>query len=162
MSETNTVEKAQSKLPLYRGVIALAWADHELHPEEKSKLHEMISAHRELTTEDRAKLHAEIHTRISLADVWPHITDPQDRARLIDLSNIIFQQDDEFCDDERLLIERFQAKHLASIDISSIEKDLAQFSSDQTAQREQERQTYREWAKQYGVIEQIRSVFSGR
>ena len=70
MSETSTVEKTQSKMPLYRGLIALAWADHELHPEEKSKLHEIISEHRDLTTEERARLHAEIHTRIALADVW--------------------------------------------------------------------------------------------
>ena len=33
-----------SRLALYEGMIALAWADHELHAEEKQRLHDLIKA----------------------------------------------------------------------------------------------------------------------
>lgn len=159
MSDAAVQDQKSSKLALYRGLISLAWADHELHADEKSKLHEIIAEHRDLSVEDRAKLHLEVHTRTPLAMVWDDITDPQDRARLIDMANIIFQQDGDFCDDERELIESFQKKHLKSIGVDAIKTDLSSFSVEQAKQREIDREAYRAWASQYGLIGRLKAAF---
>lgn len=159
MSDAVIQDEKLSKLALYRGLIALAWADHELHADEKSTLHEIISSHRDLTEDQRATLHDEVDHRVTLSDIWGQITDPQDRARLIDMANIIFQQDGDFCEDERALIEKFQAKHLQSIGLHSIEKDLASFTEEQARQREIEREELKAWVNQYGMFGRIKAAF---
>lgn len=152
MADTAIQNQNTSKLALYRGLIALAWADHELHPDEKSTLHEIIDNHLGLSVEDRAQLHGEVDQPVELSSVWPDISDPQDRARLIDMSNVIFQQDNDFSDAERDLIERFQTKHLASIDIGSVTADLESFSEELARLRKKESDEIKAWASQYGLF----------
>ena len=154
--------KDSSKYPLYRGLIALAWADHELHADEKAALHDSIDAHVGLTVEERAVLHSEVDLNVQLESVWGDITDPQDRARLIDMSNIIFQQDGDFCEDEQELIDRFTAQHLASIGSDKIRSDLSAFSKEQAEQREADRRAYKEWASQYSIMGRLKAVFGGK
>ena len=148
-----------SKISLYRGLIALAWADHELHADEKATLHDIIDAHVGLTDEDRAVLHSEVDINVQLESVWSDISDPQDRARLIDMSNLIFQQDGEFSDDERALIDTFSSKHLASIGAESIRSELGAFSEAQAEQREADRRAYKEWASQYSLMGRLKAAF---
>ena len=160
MQAGDTKPAQSSKISLYRGLIALAWADHELHVDEKTTLHEIINTHKDLSTEDRALLAAEVDKPVALADVWPDITNPQDRARLIDMANIIFQQDGDYCGNEQELIERFQAKHLSSIGVSAIQKDLSAFSAQQAEELETERAKLKAWASQYGLMGRIKSLFA--
>ncbi len=159
--QAGDVESVQSsKVALYRGLIALAWADHELHPDEKDTLHSIINSHRDLTDDDRAGLNAQVDTPVALTDVWPDITNVQDRARLIDMANIIFQQDGDYCEDEEMLITRFQQKHLSSIGVERITQDLTAFTAEQAHQRVKEREDLKAWASQYGLMGRIRAIFS--
>ncbi|MAK59785.1 MAG: hypothetical protein CMK09_02280 [Ponticaulis sp.] len=151
-----------SKYSLYRGLIALAWADHELHVDEKATLHDIIDAHQGLTVEERAVLHSEVELKVDMETVWPDITEAQDRARLIDMANIIFQQDGEICDNEFELIETFKTRHFASLDMAAIRADLSSFSEAQAAQRDAERQSYKEWASQYSLMGRLKAAFDGK
>ena len=160
MSDVAEQAQTSSNVALYRGLIALAWADHELHPDEKSTLHDIIDNHIGLTDEDRTKLHSEVERRVSLSSVWPDITDPQHRARLIDMANIIFQQDGDFSDAERDLIETFRVRHLNSIDIDAVRADMSGFMADHAEKLEAEREEIRAWASQYGLIGSLKKAFS--
>ena len=160
MADSMATTTNASKVALYQGLIALAWADHDLHENEKATLHHIISSHKGLTEADRQVLHVQVDQPVKLADVWPHITDPQDRARLIDFANTIFQQDDEFCDDERALIEAFHHKHLASIGGDAVAKDLRAFASRHKDEMNAQRAEYRDWARQYGLFATIQRGFS--
>lgn len=159
MSDVILEDQKSSKLALYRGLIALAWADHQLHEDEKSTLHEIIESHRDLNDAQRAVLRDEIDQKITLGEVWDDIRDPQDRARLIDMANIIFQQDGEFSSDEQAVIDSFQARHLKSVGVDAIREDLSRFTEEQARQREIDREAYKAWASQYGLIGRIRAVF---
>ena len=159
MAEHAAEIQNNSKLAFYRGLIGLAWADHELHSDEKQALRDVISHHRDLSETDRNRLLSEVDEPISLETVWPEITDPQDRARLIDMANAIFQKDGEICDHEWDLIETFRAKHLSSIGIESIKADLASFAGEEKQRNDNERQEIRDWARQYSLVEQIKGMF---
>ena len=159
MSEAVIEDQKASKLALYRGLIALAWSDHELHPDEKETLHHIINTHQGLCDADRSDLNNQVDHPVSLDTIWADISNPHDRARLIDMANTIFQQDGAICDNERDLIETFQARHLASIDADRIASDLKAFTAEEQAQREKDREMYREWARQFSLVERVKAIF---
>ena len=159
MNEPWDASRHASRVSLYRGLIALAWADHELHHEEKAALHDIFDAHAGLTAENRAVLHTEVDRSIDLEDVWPLITDVQDRARLIDMANIIFQQDGNYSSEERAMIHRFTARHLASVNADSIAQEMALLTDAQKAARELEREDMKIWASQYSIIGRLKVAF---
>jgi uncharacterized tellurite resistance protein B-like protein len=111
---------SNSRFALYEGLIGLAWADHVLHDSEREALHELIDGNRFFSDEQRAELHARIDTREELSTIWTRITEPQDRARLIDWANTIFGADGEFADVEKTLLARKRAKHLETLDMPAI------------------------------------------
>lgn len=159
MSDAVLDETITSKFALYQGLIALAWADHDLHEDETRILTEIIDSHQGLTAYQRDQLHHQIRQPTSPKEIWPYITDPQDRARLIDMANIIFQQDGEFSINEKEVIERFTAAHLSSIQAGQIEADLDAFSDEQTERRKLEREELREYASKYSFMAGMKRMF---
>tara|TARA_B100000678_G_scaffold105833_1_gene88723 strand:- start:1691 stop:2179 length:489 start_codon:yes stop_codon:yes gene_type:complete len=159
MNEPWDAGRHASRVALYRGLIALAWADHELHEDERAALHDILDAHLGLTAENRAVLHTEVERSIQLEDVWPQITEARDRARLIDMANIIFQQDGEYSAEERAVIHRFTARHLASVNADSIASELALLTDAQKAVRDREREEMKAWASQYSIIGRLKAAF---
>ncbi|MAP94457.1 MAG: hypothetical protein CMK07_05845 [Ponticaulis sp.] len=159
MTELLADVEDSSRFALYRGVIALAWADHELHDDEKTKLHDIITLHQGLSDEQRASLLKMVDEPVTMDEIWPDITSAQHRARLIDLANLMFQQDGVICDSERELYDRFLAKHLNSLDQAAIARDIDELINRQADLREQREADLKDYARQYSLIEKIKGVF---
>lgn len=150
-----------SRLALYEGMIALAWADHELHAEEKQRLHDLIDHNSFFSDAQRAELHRMVDVKVDLALIWPRITHPQDRARLIDIANAIFASDGERCDMEQMLQSEMLSQHLSTLDVSAIRSDLDTLSQEQRAQREADAEELRNYAREFSLVSLIGKQFDG-
>jgi hypothetical protein len=118
----------ESQIQMFRGIIALAWADHELTEDEQQQLAFFIEKHLYLSAEQRAQLLDEVQHAVKLADIWPSITDKHDRAHLLNIAPVIFQKDGVYCDTEKELYELYEQKHLDSIGAVYVEQEIRLFA----------------------------------
>ena len=115
---------SDSRLALYEGLISLAWVDERLDPAEKIVLEDIFAQHHGLTDEQRVALTRDITTPVRLADIWPRLTDPQDRARFLDMADVIFKSDGEVDDSEADIYAVKLAKHLGTLDLDGVKREL--------------------------------------
>lgn len=114
-----------SQMAMFRGAIALAWADGALDPQEIGQLETFIRNNIHLSDAQKRQLLADIQSHVRLEDVWGAITDKHDRAHLINIADLIFWKDGAFCHNEREVYEKIQADHLKNLDTDTLEKDLS-------------------------------------
>lgn len=134
---TNT----NSHFQMYRGALALFWADGQFTQSEINKFIELVENSIRLTKEQKDLLNTDITTHIKIADVWPQITDPMDRAHLINIANMLFWQDGAFCHTEREVIEKLEREHLSTLKTDELERDLEFMARNARAMwKEEERQ----------------------
>jgi hypothetical protein len=145
-----------SRLAMYEGMIALAWADHELAEDEKQGLRELIDGNPRFTDAQREKLHSDVDRKITLDSVWPRITEKQDRAHLLDVAGMIFLKDGEYSSAEKGLYDDFLAKHMASIDAESVIEEMRSMTGRLRAQREIEQQELEEYAAQFSLVNRLK------
>lgn len=135
-------QATESQINMFRGIIALAWADHELTDEEKGQLALFINKHLHLSDAQRAQLLDEVEHPVVLKDVWPAITDSHDRAHLLNVAPVIFRNDGVYCESEKELYELYEQKHLDSIGAAGIEQEIRQLamvlSSERQARNQQQ------------------------
>ena len=148
-----------SRLAMYEGMIALAWADHELTEDEKQGLRDLIDGNPRFTDEQRRKLHAGVGQRVALESVWPRITEKQDRAHLFDIAGVIFHKDGQYSATEKELYENFLAKHMATIDTEAVIGEIRAMTIGFRAQREKEQQELAEYAAQFSLIGRLKEFF---
>lgn len=141
----------ESRMAMYEGILALAWADHELDENEKQGLHDLIDDNFRFTDAQRQKLHADVDRKVALKDIWPRITEKQDRAHLIDISSVIFLKDGHYCSTEKELYEDFLAQHMATLDTEQIMKEARSMADEFRAQRISEEQELKEYVSQFSL-----------
>src|SRR5687768_2120949 len=112
-----TKQATNSQLAMLRSAIALAWADHQMHEEEKSQLLNYFTHNIHLSESQRAKLAGDINQKIKLEEVWNDITDKHDRAHLINIATIIFWKDGAFSHSEQEVYNKIYNDHIATLDI---------------------------------------------
>jgi len=152
----------QSRYAIYEGLIALAWADHELHEDEKATLHGLIETNRYMTDEQRDRLHKAVDRRIEITEVWPRLTDVQDRARLIDMANIIFSSDGEFCELEQGAKKTIVSRHLRTLDMAAIQADFETLSAEQAVARERHAEEMKAYRRKYSLMGAVERLFQRR
>ncbi len=130
-----------SKLAMYEGLIALAWVDAPIHEENHKRLFDMIYDNRLLSEDQRQKLLDMLNQPVQLDDVWPRITDPQDRAYLLDYAPIIFLKDGNYSPEERALHAEFMAKHLTTLDGKEMRSELEVYAGELKQKRKKEEYT---------------------
>lgn len=160
MTDQTPDQASDSRYAMYEGLIALAWADHELHKNEREALNTIIENHRGLSDEQRAQLKIDVETKVTLNEVWPRITNAQDRARLIDLAVVIFKQDGEYTADEREVKDAALAQHLEQINGNVIVADLRAYRDEQIEKNKLHAAEMEEYRKRFSLIEMIHSRFS--
>ena len=143
---------SDSRLALYEGLISLAWVDERLDPAEKIVLEDIFAHHHGLTDEQRAALTRDITTPMRLADIWPRLTDPQDRARFLDMADVIFKSDGEVDDSEADIYAVKLAKHLGTFDVDGIKRELDDLRTELTDADKKEAEACREYAKNFGLF----------
>lgn len=112
-------QATKSHFAMFRGAIALAWADHELDAEEQERLEVYIDHNTELSDAQKAQLKEDLHNHITLDQVWDDITDVHDRAHLINIADAIFWEDGQLCHTEREVLDKMNEKHMATLDIEA-------------------------------------------
>lgn len=138
----------ESKFAMLRGLIALVWADNKLVAEERIRIETYINYHLHLLPEQRAQLLAELESGLAMKDIWPSITDAQDRAELLDLASALFHADGARCDAEKALYEELLSLHLKTLDVTHIEAEIKQMAETAKKNRAREEQEYLEAIKQ--------------
>ena len=68
----------QSRFHHYRALIAIAYADGYLHPDERSFINDLIDAETLLSPDQRAVLYQDFSDPPQLDDMLPHVTGPRD------------------------------------------------------------------------------------
>ena len=154
-------EITESRLAMYEGIVALAWADHELDVAEKEKLHELINQNPHFTDEQRAKLHLDVDNHAMLADIWPRITEKRDKAHLLNIASVVFLKDGKYCADEKELYDTFLAKHLATLDSESMMSEIREMAIAMRDKLELEEAEMEEYARQFSLVERIKRFFTG-
>lgn len=132
-----------SKLAMYEGLIALAWVDAPIHEENHKRLFDMIYDNRLLSEDQRQKLLDMLNQPVRLDDVWPRITDPQDRAYLLDYAPTIFLKDGNYSPEEKALHAEFMAKHLATLDGKLMRAELEAVAAELEAKRKSQQRDQR-------------------
>ena len=151
---------ANSRFHMFQGVIALAWADHVLTDEEKQGLHSIITNNAHMSEDQKAQLHGNVDIKINLSDIWPNITDKQDRANLLDLAHSIFLKDGKLCATEQELYDNYLAAHMDTLDEKAIMQELVQMAENQRKARAKEEKELAEYAKQFSMVERIKKKLS--
>ena len=124
---------SDSQFSMLRGAIALGWVDGYLAAPEKTRLLDFINGNEMLSNEQRGALKHDLETKITLKDIWPHITEKIDRARLIDLAKDLFLEDGAYAPQEKIVYQQIYEQHIASLDKSDIEAELHALSQHQHA-----------------------------
>jgi len=143
----------------YEGVIALAWADHELHKDEREQLNAMIDGNANFTDEQRKKLRDDVNRKIEIKDVWPRITNRQDRTWMLNAANILFKQDGGMCSSEQELFALLGATPLGE----ALDEEQLRQATQAAWERHQEDQTL--FSKmgaslsQNSVIDRVKQLF---
>jgi hypothetical protein len=156
MSEKQLTE---SRFGVYEGIIALAWADHELSDEEISELHRLIDGNQYMSDVQRSALKKMVDDKITLSQVWPKITKPQDRAFLINLADVIFHADGHYAASEQELYDQCMSSHMSTIDTEAVKRDLAHMAIQQRADRERLQEKMKAYAGEYSLIGRIKQIF---
>lgn len=129
-------DTTKSHYSMFRAMIALAWADHELDEREKERVLVYVQNNRRLSDAQKEQLAQDLLEPIELDDVWSDITDVQDRAHLINIADVIFWEDGEMCRTEREVYDRITKAHLATLDEDLIRKDIAACRKELAANRQ--------------------------
>ncbi len=117
-------QATDSYVAMFRAMIALAWVDHELEAEEQESLRHYISGNVRLSDQQKQTLLASVNRKTSLCDSWGEITNPRDRAHLINLASTLFHEDHCFEPEERRVFERISNLHDNTLDAESLRTEL--------------------------------------
>ncbi|NET71353.1 MAG: DUF533 domain-containing protein [Sphaerospermopsis sp. SIO1G2] len=137
MIETKEHKKANdSYIAMFRGMLALAWADGVLEEEERTVLMRYIDKNQYLSEEAKKTLRASIDQPVHMNNVWDDITDPHHRAHVINVSSTVFHADEELETSESELHRFMMETHMSSIDAEKIEQDVRQYAMELRTRRE--------------------------
>lgn len=148
-----------SRVALYEGLIALAWIDHDLDASEKAALHAQIDSNLYFDEDQRARLHADVDRPVALADVWPRLTDPQDRARLVDWADELIRADGSLDDREQDAEAWMLDRLLGALDRDAIGRDLASVSADLREKARDEAADLRRYRAKFSMVAAIGRMF---
>ena len=122
-----------SKLAMWKSLIALAYVDGELEPQEKAVLLEYIRGSK-LPEDMKAELISSIDTPHEFADMFSHVSSPEDRAHVISTALVLFHSDADFEPAERKLFDLLSAQQRELVDYTGAQKQardyVAQFKID--------------------------------
>jgi hypothetical protein len=118
-------QASESYVAMFRAAIALAWHDTLLAQQEQQQLITLIERNIKLSATQKKELLGAIEQPASLQSLWNHVTDPLDRAHLINISMLLFWNDGEYCDHEERAYEFMNEQHNKTLDIAGLRAEIA-------------------------------------
>ena len=149
-----------SRFAVYEGVIALAWADHNLSKEEKQVFHRLADGNIYMNAYQRQTLHEKIDYKATIEEIWPRITEKQDRAFLLNLADTIFHADDEYCESEQSLYDFLHEKHMGTLDTEAVLRDISHLAMQQKAERARLHEKMEAYKTYYSIPSRIGRLLS--
>ncbi len=131
-----------SYIAMFKGMIALAWADGVLDGEEQDRLHDYIDANGRLNDTQKETLRDAVDEEILLTEVWSDITDPQHRAHLINIATTVFHEDGSYSEAEKKAYARITGLHNATLDEDALRAEIGNIAAVARERWEQEDQDY--------------------
>ncbi|TAE33302.1 MAG: hypothetical protein EAY65_05225 [Alphaproteobacteria bacterium] len=131
-------QASESYVAMFHGAIALAWHDSILAQQEQQQLHTLIEKNIKLSSQQKQELAAGITQPLSLKDIWSRITDPLDRAHLINISMLIFWNDGDYCDQEERAYDFMYEQHNETLDIAGLRAEIAVMANESRTRIERE------------------------
>lgn len=120
----------ESQLNKWRTLVALAHLDGEACQRERDFILESLES-RGIDDEQLAQIKSELETPHSPAELFELVTLPRDRGELFYLAKLMFFEDGEFCDVEKMYFEKFQAKQMQTIDLKAIKAQLGEIEAEE-------------------------------
>ena len=148
-------QATNSQIAMWRGAIALAWANRKLEDGEKQRLIGYFKNNIYLSDDQRAQLIKDLDQQIELKDVWPSITDTHDRAHLIDIAPSLFASHGGPTPEEKALLARMTADQMATIDTNELEKEYADVRAEIPVEQAEEEQEYRQEYRHWGPLDTL-------
>lgn len=111
----------ENKLAMWQSLIALAYVDGELEPQEKAVLLGYIRDSK-LSEEIKNELIAGMGIPLAFADVFKNVSDVQDRAHVLSAALVLFHSDADFEPAEKKIFELFNAEQRKLVDYPAAEK----------------------------------------
>lgn len=115
-----------SKLAMWKSLIALAYVDGELEPQEKAVLLGHIRGSK-LPEETKAELISSIDTHHDFAAVFSNVSSPEDKAHVISTALVLFHSDADFEPAERKLFELLSAQQRELVDYAGAQKQARDY-----------------------------------
>ena len=115
-----------NKLAMWKSLIALAYVDGELEPQEKAVLLDYIRGSK-LSEEIKRELIADIDTPLVFADVFNDVSNLEERAHVISTALVLFQSDADFEPAERKLFDILTTQHREMVDFASAQKQAKDY-----------------------------------
>jgi uncharacterized membrane protein YebE (DUF533 family) len=100
-----------SRFAMWRAAVALAWVDGRMKHEEIELLNNSAQINA-FTDEQKKIFENDLKTPLKLNDVFSQITDPRDRAHLINFARRLFHTDLDFSKSEEMVLKDLTDRHL--------------------------------------------------
>jgi hypothetical protein len=114
---------SESQFNKWRTLIALCHVDGQCCKLEQSFIRERLS--KRDVSDEQMKIFDSDFAQAQPAELFFHqIHEPKDRGMLFYLARLIFFQDGEFCDLEKMYYEKFHGKHMETLDMMEIRKQI--------------------------------------
>ena len=148
-------QATDSQIAMWRGMIALAWADRGVDDGEKTRLLEYFRNNIYLSDSQRAQLAKDMDQPIELKDVWGSITDTQDRAHLIDIAPSLFATHGSPTPKERAVYEKMCADQMATVDTKKLESEFDKIKAEIPVEQAEEDAEYKSEFHHWGPLDKV-------
>jgi hypothetical protein len=133
---------SDSRMAMWHSLVALAYADNTLKPEERAMLEDYLKANH-LSAEQYDQIEADIKNGIALKDVYPKITDIHDRSNLLNMARVLFYSDGDFSTAEQKAYDAIYCDQEKSVDFHKVEaeasKNIADFKQKMKSEEAEKR-----------------------
>ncbi|MDX9730892.1 MAG: DUF533 domain-containing protein [Bdellovibrionales bacterium] len=109
---------SESQLNVLRTLVALAHVDGKACEAERSFIREKLNKLK-ASPEQIALIRGDLETPRAPDEFFARITDLHERARLLYLARLLFFKDAEFCDYEKMVMDRFEKEHMSKVDLAA-------------------------------------------
>lgn len=127
MTVRDKTPMSDSQFHMWRCVIAIAHADGHISEEEQRYLDrafESLDRVHGLTDAQRAAFDDDIRHAKKLGDLLPLVTEPEYRATLVQIGQMMAWADDELSEDEEHILKSLHAEQLAKVDLDRLRQDV--------------------------------------
>ncbi len=148
-------QATDSQIAMWRGAIALAWADRGIDEGEKKRLLEYFKNNIYLSDSQRVQLVKDMDQKIELADVWGSITNTQDRAHLIDIAPSLFATHGSPTRREKAVYDKMYADQMATINTKELESEYGKVRAEIPLEQAEEDAEFKSEFCHWGPLDKI-------